>query len=108
MSMDTAETTVEILGKPYQIKCPQSEVNALQRAAQLLEEQMRSMRTANNMLSSDKILVAAALNIAHQLLVLENKTLREAETIQQRFTNLQGKIDKALIPPCQMELTPAE
>lgn len=102
------EITVEIFGKAYQIKCAESESHSLQKAARLLEEEMTSMRDKSNMLSSDKILVAAALNIAHQFLNLENKLLHESDTIQKQLLDLEKKLDRAMSPPGQMELKPAE
>ena len=108
MTQEMSEITVEIFGKAYQIKCSEAEVVSLQRAAQLLEEQMVSMREKVQMLSSDKIMMAAALNISHQLLTLENKMLHESEAVQQRLIDLNIKIDKALSLQGQMELEPAE
>jgi cell division protein ZapA len=108
MTKDALETTVEIFGKSYQVKCPDTEVTALQRAAQYLEEQMRNMREAGHILSSDKIVLAAALNIANQLLSLESKTYHQAQSLQQRLTDLQDRVEKALMPTEQLELQPAE
>ena len=96
MNKAMVEITVEIMGKPYQIKCPESEANILQKSAQLLEDQMRTMRETNHILSSDKIIIAAALNIAHQLLILENQTLVQAETFQQQLQTINIKLDTAL------------
>lgn len=108
MNQGMIETTVEIFGKPYQIKCAEADVTTLHRAAQLLEEQMVSMRDKVKILSSDKIIVAAALNIAHQLLTIENRMLQKSESFHQRLRDLQNKVDTALIPMEQLELTPAE
>ena len=104
----TSSITIEISGKSYHIKCAESEVHSLQRAAQYLEEQMRSMRDSNHILSSDKIMIAASLNIAHQFLALENKMHQQNQTMQQRLGDLQMKVEDALAHYTQMELQPVE
>lgn len=104
MTQETKEITLEIFGKPYLVKCTESERIGLERAAQFLNEQMVTLREKNHMLSSDKILVAASIHIAHQFLTLENQMLRQAE----KFRELENTLDKALLPLRQMELEPAE
>ena len=104
MTQGIKEITLEIFGKPYLIKCTEAERIGLERAAQFLDEQMVAMREKNHMLSSDKIMVAASIHIAHQFLTLENQMLRQAEKLRE----FEGKLDQALLPLKQMELEPAE
>lgn len=106
MSHDIFE--VEILGKTYQMKCPANEAYALERAAAYLNAQMQSIREKHEVVSTDKVLVTAALNIAHQLFVLEHKTLEEEQQLQARLNSLQDKIDSALPTSIFMDYKPAE
>jgi cell division protein ZapA len=108
MNKNIASTlTLEVFGKNYQIKCDESEVQSWQRAAQYLEDQMKAMRESNNILSSDKIMIAASLHIANQFLILENKLHQQNQSMQQRLSDLQMKVEDALAYS-QMELQPVE
>ncbi len=103
MTKQTA-TTVEIMGKSYQIKCFESEIESLQKAALFLEEEMRRARDVAHVLSIDRIAVISALNITHRFLNLENEYQRQQHEIQQRLRDLQTKIENAIVANAQMEL----
>lgn len=107
MSEDTIGTSVDIMGKTYHIKCPQGEVDSLQRAAEYLEEKMRMMREAG-ILSVDRVAIITALNIVHQLLMVEQQKNSHFQSINQRLNDLQTKIEQALAQSTQMELETAE
>jgi cell division protein ZapA len=107
MMNDTTDISIELMGKTYQIKCPETEVNALQRAAQYLEEKMRLIRESG-ILSLDRVAIITALNVAHQLLTLEQQKNQHAHVVSHRLTELQNKIEHALAQNKQMELLPAE
>jgi cell division protein ZapA len=107
MSHETTGTSIEIMGKTYQIKCLESEVPSLQRAAQYLEEKMRIMRDAGVM-NVDRVAVITALNVVHQLLTLEQQKNTHFQKINHRLTELQHKVESVLAQHAQMELQPAE
>ena len=107
MSIETPHTSIEIMGKIYQIKCPEDEVPALRRAAEYLQEKMRHMRETG-VLSIDRVAVITALNIVHQLLTVEQHKNQYAQTVNQRLLDLQAKVDLALAQSAQMELQSAE
>jgi cell division protein ZapA len=97
-------TTVEILGKSYQFKCSESTIPALQQAAAFLEEKMREIRAANNVLSADRVAVITALNLSHQLLLLKQEKAQLTKQIEERLQNLQNELERAELQPTQMEL----
>lgn len=99
--------TVEILGKSYQIKCPESEVNSLKRAADYLENTMRAMREAG-VLSLDKVAIITALNVIHQWQTLEQQKHHYVQSVNQRLLDLQSRVEHALAQTAQMELQSAE
>lgn len=107
MSDDAVGASVEIMGKTYQIKCLETEVKSLQRAAQYLEEKMRMMRETG-ILSIDRIAIITALNIVHQLLMVEQQKNHHFQSINQRLHDLQAKVEEALAQSAQMELETAE
>lgn len=107
MSKDAVGTSIEIMGKSYQIKCPQHEINALQNAARYLEEKMSIIREAGT-LSIDRLAVITALNVVHQLQTLEQQKNQHLNTINERLHDLQNKVEHALAKYEQLELSSAE
>src|SRR5690348_3583572 len=107
MTKEMPDTPIEIMGKTYQIKCPESEVSALHRAAEYLEEKMHDMREAG-ILSLDRVAIITALNVVHQLQTLERQKSHHLQMMNQRLLDLQAKVENALAQSAQMELQSAE
>jgi cell division protein ZapA len=108
MSIDVTDTTVEVLGKIYQFKCPEHEVSALQEAARALHQKMSELRAMNHILSVDRLAVLAALSMSHQLFVATQANESETQKINQRLHDLQHKLDKVLDAQTGMALDCAE
>jgi len=102
--MTKTGTSIDILGKTYQIKCPESEIASLQRAARYLEDQMRSIQSADSLLNVDRVAIVAALNIVHQLLTLEQQKNQQIQSVHQRLYDLQNRIEGAIEQNKQLEL----
>src|SRR5690349_21749044 len=107
MSNELSDTAIQIMGKVYQIKCPEADVSALHKAAQYLEEKMHMMRDAG-VVSLDRVAIITALNVVHQLLTVEKQKNHYFQSINQRIMDLQGKVELALSQSAQMELQSAE
>jgi cell division protein ZapA len=107
MSKEIPDTSVEIMGRVYQIKCPEEDVASLRRAADYLQEKMRNTRETG-VLSVDRVAVITALNIVHQLLTLEQNKNQDLQLINQRLSALQHKVEEVLDKPDQMEFSSAE
>ncbi len=97
MTTKLTEATIEILGKCYQIKCPDSEVDSLQKAACYLEEKMQQVKNTG-IAQLDKIAVIAALNVVYQLLNFDRIKENAMQNINQRLEDLQTKVEHALTP----------
>lgn len=76
----TALTTVTIrlLDKDYQVNCPPGERDALLQSALLLDQRMREIRKAGNVIGLERIAVMTALNLSHELLGLQARTAQDA------------------------------
>ncbi len=96
MNDPIAETTIEVLGKPFQIKCAESQKAYLEIASDYLDEKMRYFRQ-QGILEFDKVIVIAALNIVHQLLTQETQKENQMEGVNQRLRDLRDKVDQALM-----------
>lgn len=106
--MNKMTVDINILGKIYQVKCPEAEVESLKKAAEMLENKMQHTRDKGVMLSNDRIAVITSLNLTHQVMLLEQKTSHFTQTIHEKLHDLQNKIETALAHNAQMELASAE
>jgi len=107
MSQETTGTSVEIMGKSYQIKCPEEEINSLHRAAKYLEEKMLLLRESG-VFSLDRMAVITALNVVHQLLTLEQQRKLDVQMLNQRIHILHSKLDIALAETKQLEFAESD
>jgi cell division protein ZapA len=64
---------VHLLGKEYPIVCPQNEEHDLLIAARYLDDQMRQIRDTGRVFGAERIAVMAALNIAHEVIQLQQQ-----------------------------------
>ena len=107
MSKEHSDTSIEIMGKIYQIKCSEEEVPSLRRAADYLQDKMRHMRDMG-VLSVDRVAVITALNIVHQLLSFEQNKTQDLQLINQRISTLENKVAQALVNSAQLEFQSAD
>ena len=95
MSEDTIPVTVKILEKEYKISCPQGEHESLLISARNVNDNMEKVRATGKALSADRVAVMAAINIAHELVKL-NEGANLGDTISNRIDVLQNSIDNIL------------
>jgi cell division protein ZapA len=103
MTEKTVTSMVEILGKPYSIKCLESELESLQKAANYLSEKMLEVQESGKAINLERIAIITALNIAHQFLQTDNQKNSFVNKINQRIVNLQDKLDSAINKILQTE-----
>lgn len=104
MSTKVINTTIELLGKIYPIRCPESEIPALEEAAAYLNEKMLEVQASGKVFGMDRIAIITALNVASNYLSNENQKNRYMHKINQRICQLQDKLDNALQKIRQTEL----
>ncbi|SER09063.1 cell division protein ZapA [Nitrosomonas sp. Nm51] len=88
---------VTIMGREFNISCSEQERAELLMAAELLENKIHTIRQEGKMVDSDRIVIAAALNIAHELLILRQSSGFDIDEIKRRITNIRKKINDVLI-----------
>jgi cell division protein ZapA len=88
--------TVQILGKPYQVHCPQEEVDALSASARYLDSKMAAIKGSGKIVGLDRIAVMAALNIANELLNTESSAQDAVSAIDSRVSQLSHRVEFAL------------
>ncbi len=92
--MATETLSVHILGKDYQVACPEEEQDALLRAASELDRRMRVIRQSGNVIGVERIAVMAALNLSNEVLTGEQQ---RSDIDQDTLESLHSRIDEALL-----------
>jgi len=100
----SSPVTVTILGKEYQIACPEEEKNALIASAQMVHENMEKIRSTGKVVGVDRIAVMAALNLAHELFDLKNNEDHDIEKVNNKILQLKERVNAFLQEDRQLEL----
>ena len=108
MTEKTIGTTIEILGKYYPIRCPETELQALQEAATFLNSKMKEVQDAGKVVNLERIAIITALNIAYLYLQQDQQKTSLMGKINQKIAQLQDKLDIAINKPLQAELIYSE
>ena len=93
---------VSILGKDFQVSCPNDEKVDLLSAADLLDKRMRQIRDSGKVIGHERIAIMAGLNITHEFLLAKDKAEGKATT--DLLKKLNRKLDNALQSAQQMEI----
>jgi cell division protein ZapA len=96
MTDKIVNSTIEILGKFYPIRCKEPELKSLQQAAEYLNQKMMEVQDSGKVINLERIAIITALNITHQFLQLDQQKLGLVTRINQRITQLQDKLDTAI------------
>ena len=82
---------VEIFGKVYTVR-GEKDVEYVRRVAEYVDRKMREISQVTDTVSTSRIAILAALNIADEFFDLREET----DELESRIKNLSRKIDKAL------------
>jgi cell division protein ZapA len=103
-SKNTARVSVRILEKEYVVACPVDERSALLDSAELLNARMRDIRESGKVVGLDRMAVIAALNLAHDLIKLQQQEREVEQLAGQRVRSMRERIDAELSKHKQLEL----
>lgn len=95
---------VNILGKEYQIACPEEEKSSLISSAQMLNDSMEKIRASGKVVGLDRIAVMAALNLAHDLLTIQNEEGSDTKESSLKLSLMKEKVSAFLEEERQLEL----
>lgn len=96
MRASNETVTVTILGKEYQVACPEDEVNSLTQAARFLDQRMADIKVSGKVVGLDRIAVMAALNIAHEFLTGSHESSATSKSVNDRLGKLSERLEEAL------------
>ncbi len=95
---------VKISGKEYQIACPEDEKKGLIASAELLHNSMEEIRATGKIVGTDRIAVMAALNLAHDLITLQDGEGSDAKGLNQKILLMKEKVSHFLDEERQLDL----
>ena len=101
---DQARVSVRIMEKEYVVACPYEERSALLDAAEFLNARMREIRDTGKVVGLDRVLVMAALNLAHEFLKGKDRESRLDNGVGQRVRALRERVESSLGKSQQLEL----
>ena len=107
MTDQTAQVSVRILEKEYQVACPAEERTNLLDSAEVLNLKMREIRDSGNIIGLDRIAVIAALNMANDLLHANAREQELEGGISNRSNRLKiisDRVDNVLTGTQQLDL----
>ncbi len=104
MSRAPTTVTVTILEKEYRVACQPGEEEAVMASALHLDQRMREIRQTGKIIGTERIAVMAALNMAHDLLTLEQQQQETERVLEKRMRQLQEQVEVALNQFNQLEL----
>ena len=95
---------VNILGKEYQIACTEEEKPALIASAQLLHDGMDKIRASGKVVGLDRIAVMAGLNIAHELVSVQDQQENGDPETTTKLLQMKDKVSAFLNEERQLDL----
>ena len=104
MTDKIVSATIEILGKFYSVRCPESELPSLQQSAQYLNQKMLEVQESGKAINLERIAIISALNITHQFLQQDQQKDSVMDKINKRINSLLEKTDSAINQVQQTEL----
>lgn len=104
MNDTTAQVSVRILDKEYQVACPASERTELLDSAEMLNDRMREIRDSGRIVGLDRIAVMAALNMANDLLHAQARDRLLDGDISNRLKLISDRVESALGNSRQLDL----
>lgn len=96
MENTTEPISVSILDQEYQFTCQPQEREALFEAARILDERMRAIKKAGRLMTLERIAVMTALNLANELLSLQQHEQLRVDKVDSRIRMLADELDNAL------------
>ena len=96
MSETANPVAVNILDREFLVACTADERPGLLAAAAYLDGKMREVRGNTRTQGVDRIAVMAALNIAHELMQIKQRTDVDGGALAQHLQALRTKLDSAL------------
>ena len=93
---ESSVVSLTILSKEYKIACDIDEQELLLESAKQLDEKMSKIRNAGKINGDDRIAVMVALNMAHELQLLQHENEKLNQNLNECLSNMRHKIENVL------------
>lgn len=98
----TKTCTIRISNKSYEIKCPESEIDSLEQAAQKVNHVLTEKKHQFYKLDDYQLLLLTTLHISHELITSQNEQDQQHQQLTQLINSLETKIKQATnLPPAK-------
>jgi cell division protein ZapA len=104
MNDPTAQVSVRILDKEYQVACPANERTDLLDSAEALNAKMLEIRDSGRIVGLDRIAVMAALNMANDLLHAQARDRILEGDVSSRLKVISDRVESVLGGSQQLDL----
>ncbi len=104
MKESTAQVSVRILDKEYQVACPANERTDLLDSAEVLNAKMLEIRDTGRIVGIDRIAVMAALNMANDLLHAQARDRTLDGDVSSRLKLISDRVESVLGGSQQLDL----
>ena len=101
MGDESVTVTVKLLDREFLVGCKPDEREGLLAAVEHLNRKMREIRHASRSPGYDRIAVLAALDITHDLLVLQRSQSTVSDRAGEHLAMLRRKLEAALDAPVE-------
>ncbi len=95
--MSAQPVDIQIFGRSLRVNCPPEQIEALQAAAEELDQRLHSLKERTRVTNTEQLVFIVALNICHELAQEKMKTRDYAYNMEQKIKMLQQTIEKALL-----------
>lgn len=87
--------SVQILDREFLVACDEDEKSNVLASAKHLNDRLREIKGRSRVITTDRLVVLAALNMANDLINLQSKVHGYEKSLS-KVSNLQEKLDSAL------------
>ncbi|CEK09180.1 cell division protein ZapA [Legionella hackeliae] len=88
--------SIKLMNKYYEVKCPDTEVENLQQAADKLNEHLLNNKKKFKQLDEFQTLLLAALNVSHELITCQRQQEQQRLQVTQFISSLENKIHQVV------------
>ena len=92
----TKQVDVKILGRDFQIACPDNEEESLVKSIQYLNHKIEEIQKQGNIVGVDKTIIMAALNITHEFLNQNSSSDAHLLSYKNKITDFNRVLDQIL------------
>ena len=92
----TKQVDVKILGRDFQIACPDNEEESLVKSIQYLNHKIEEIQKQGNIVGVDKTIIMAALNITHEFLNQNSSSDAHLLSYKNKITDFNKVLDQIL------------